>query len=57
MGAVDSGVNFWKTILYLKRDVEAIQYLLMQLCIRLIPLLIKGVNSVAARTAPLIRIE
>jgi hypothetical protein len=39
-------MNFLKEVLYPKQGVGATRYLFGQLCIRLIPLLIQGVNAV-----------
>ena len=56
MAAVDSGVNNWQATLYPKRGVEATGYLLVELCIRLNPLLIQGVDTVTTQLIPVIRI-
>ncbi len=50
-------MNSWKATLYPKRCVEATGYLLKSLCIRLNPLIIQGVNTVAAEAVPVIRCE
>ena len=49
---MDSGVNYWQATLYPKRRVEATGYLLVEVCIRLNPLLIQGVSTVVAEAIP-----
>jgi len=39
-------MNFLEVLLYLKQGVWATRYLFCQLCIRLIPLSIQGVDAV-----------